>query len=410
MADQYYQIVPTNYTGTMAEFTYHGPAGLEAGQLVQIQLGRRPLTGIIKTVSERKPSFATKPITAVLDLPPLPEYLQNLALWLSQYYAASLTMVWNTFLPTGLTKVRRVSKPVKPKPAQGLPPLPLTADQANALKTLENQQIDRVLLEGITGSGKTRVYLESAARTLANGQSVLVLVPEITLTPQLVDQFESTFGTQMVLASHSKLTEANRHAIWVQALQAATAQEPRIIIGPRSCLFLPVSKLGLIIVDECHETSYKQDRQPRYHAIAVATYVARLCQAQLILGSATPSVNEQFMATNGRLTPIIMANRANNISQPKSTIIDLRNKELFKKRINMNICIVVIISWPVVGLLTGFIILVKSGLFKKNRVFDRVDLNFLTLLTLFGYISPVFIGLMYFLDKKFPVGEGERDG
>lgn len=76
----------------------------------------------------------------------------------------------------------------------------------------------------------------------------------------------------------------------------------------------------------------------------------------------------------------------------------------------MNICIVVIISWPVVGLLTGFIILVKSGLFKKNRVFDRVDLSFLTLLTLFGYISPVFIGLMYFLDKKFPVGEGERDG
>src|SRR6185369_6005333 len=101
---------------------------------------------------------------------------------------------------------------------------------------------------------------------IAAGKSVIILVPEITLTPQIVAQFEHAFGS-LVLAIHSKRTEAQRHKIWSAATASSATSEPRIIIGPRSCLFMPVARLGLIVVDECHESSYKQDQHPRYHAV-----------------------------------------------------------------------------------------------------------------------------------------------
>ena len=186
-----------------------------------------------------------------------------------------------------------------------------------------------ILLQGVTGSGKTRIYLELAAEAVAAGKSVIILVPEITLTPQIVGQFETAFGGR-VISTHSKLTEAERHRIWQQAAEASAAGIPAIVVGPRSCLFLPLHDIGLIVVDEAHETSYKQEQHPRYNAVATAARLGQITGAKVILGSATPGLNELYLAEQQKIEHIIMNNRANDITLSQAIIIDLREKELLK--------------------------------------------------------------------------------
>ncbi len=328
MESKYYLITPLIYTGAATAFTYHSPDTLALGQIVEIPIGRRRVLGVVESNVD-KPTFTTKPVAHVLDLPPVPADLRFLATWVAEYYAASPASVWSTFLPSGLTKTRRAPSTAKVKPVHGLPAAPLTSEQAATLNRIQTNDKTSFLIQGVTGSGKTRVYLELAAKALAKNQSVIILVPEITLTPQIVDQFENAFG-DLVLTSHSKLTEAQRHRIWSQATEAASANVPRIIVGPRSCLFMPVHNLGLIVVDECHESSYKQDQHPHYNAIAVAARRARLTQAILILGSATPGLGELYLAQVGRIEHILMTERANKIAHSQAKIIDLRNKDLFK--------------------------------------------------------------------------------
>jgi primosomal protein N' (replication factor Y) (superfamily II helicase) len=325
---RYYLITPLAYTGAAKAFTYHHEGVLEPGQIVKIPIGRRQVTGVIES-SASKPAFATKPIATILPIPAIPSDLHHLANWMSAYYAASPSSVWSTFLPTGIDKQRRGKPAVKPKPGQGLPPDPLTPDQSAALGKIRTAQQSTHLLQGVTGSGKTRLYLELTAQALAAGRSAIILVPEITLTPQIVTQFEAAFGSR-VLTTHSKLTEAGRHRIWTEAMAAFSAGEPRIIIGPRSCLFMPLTNLGLIVVDECHETSYKQEQHPRYHAVTAAAWRARDCGARLVLGSATPGLTELYLTQEGRLEHILLSHRVNEIAHAQAKIIDLRNKELFK--------------------------------------------------------------------------------
>ena len=324
----YYLITPLAYTGAAKAFTYHSDASLATGQIVQIPIGRRQVLGVIEKTVE-KPAFTTKAVSQILELPPIPDDLQALSHWTSEYYASSPSSVWSAILPSGLTKTRRKPATETAKSAQGLPGAPLTAEQTVALNHINSSEKTSFLLQGITGSGKTRVYLELAAKNLAAGKSTIVLVPEITLTPQIVAGFEQAFG-DIVLASHSKLTEAQRHRIWDSASQATAEKTPRIVIGPRSCLFMPVHALGLIVVDECHESSYKQDQHPRYHAVTTAARRAQLTGATLVLGSATPGLNELYLAKIGRIEHILMKTRANKIAQPEAKIIDMRNKELFK--------------------------------------------------------------------------------
>ena len=168
------------------------------------------------------------------------------------------------------------------------------------------------------------MYLELTAEALAAGRSVIVLVPEITLTPQTVGQFQTAFGDQ-VLASHSKLTEASRHRIWAAAMAATEAGQPRVIVGPRSCLFMPLHNLGLIIIDESHESTYKQEQPPRYQAATVAAKRARDTGARLLLGSATPGLQELFLAQQGLLEHIKLTRRVNEIPHSQAEIIDLRS-------------------------------------------------------------------------------------
>ncbi|MGF1519946.1 MAG: DEAD/DEAH box helicase [Nodosilinea sp.] len=176
-------------------------------------------------------------------------------------------------------------------------PKPLTPDQAAALlyinksenknETNKRQRGRQFLLHGVTGSGKTEVYLQAIAPRLAAGQSALVLVPEIGLTPQLTDRFRRRFGHQ-VWVYHSGLSDGERYDTWRQSLKPS---KPLVIVGTRSAIFMPLPNLGLIILDEEHDSSYKQDVPPCYHARTVARWRAELENCPLVLGSATPSLD-----------------------------------------------------------------------------------------------------------------------
>lgn len=306
-----------------SSFTYASAAPLAPGQLVVITLGRRRSLGVVMEPAE-VPAFATKDVERVLELSPLPQPLVGLAGWLARHYAASLASTWSTILPAGLeSKPRATAGKAATKRVPKLQPLPpLTPEQAAVTTAITANPQRSHLLQGVTGSGKTRVYLELAAQALAAGRSAVVLTPEIMLTPQLVATFRQHFGGR-VLATHSRLTAAARRNIW---LQAAAATEPLIIIGPRSSLFVPVPKLGLIVIDECHESSYKQEQTPRYHAIAAAAKLAELSEAKLVLGSATPGLTEIALTKEGRIALHRLDKRIENRPQPVSTLVDLRDK------------------------------------------------------------------------------------
>ena len=172
----------------------------------------------------------------------------------------------------------------------------LNSDQAKALEVINSQTgYAQILLHGVTGSGKTEVYLQAIAPILEQGKSAIVLVPEIGLTPQLTDRFRDRFGDK-VCVYHSKLNDGERYDTWRQTIQG----EPQVIIGTRSAIFSPLPNLGLIVLDEEHDSSFKQDRPiPTYHARTVANWRAELAQCPLILGSATPSLESLVSTREG---------------------------------------------------------------------------------------------------------------
>lgn len=306
-------------------FTYATDMPLETGQLVRVPLRQQYSLGVVMGPTGQ-PAFATKPVTEAFDIT-LPPHTVELAPWMAEYYAASAKAVWQTILPSGLTKRRRPSK--SEGKGFNLPKRTheLTSEQTAALDAIRTSRPQPMLVHGITGSGKTEIYLQLATETLESDRSVIVLVPEITLTPQIVAIFTATFG-DIVIATHSGMTEAERHKAWQTALSST---KPRIVIGPRSSLFLPLSHIGLIVIDECHETSYKQDQAPRYQADVVAGKLAKLSGAQLILGSATPTLSQFYLAEHDRLGLVSMRKRANQQPLPTTTIIDLRDRTQHSK-------------------------------------------------------------------------------
>ena len=180
------------------------------------------------------------------------------------------------------------------------------------------------LLHGVTGSGKTEVYMQAMADVLANGKSVIVLVPEISLTPQTASRFVGRFGARVALL-HSRLSEGERYDQW-HRIQKGDAD---IVIGPRSAIFAPVQKLGMLIIDEEHSDSYKSDTAPRYHAREVAQKRGDLANCPVLLGSATPSLESFHRARNGRYRLLNLPDRVFNRKMPDVHIVDMRNE--FKK-------------------------------------------------------------------------------
>ncbi|MGI5920290.1 MAG: replication restart helicase PriA [Syntrophomonadaceae bacterium] len=200
--------------------------------------------------------------------------------------------------------------------------LVLTREQAQALAII-NDKIEKgssqgILLYGVTGSGKTEVYIRAAQKTIAQGKGVIVLVPEIALTRHLVSSFNSRFQRMAVL--HSGMPPTERYDEWRRIKQG----EVDLVLGTRSAVFAPLPKIGLIVIDEEQETTYKQEETPRYHARDIAQLRARMDSAVLLLGSATPSVDTFYKAMQGELSLVTIANRIGTACLPRITIEDLR--------------------------------------------------------------------------------------
>lgn len=305
--------------------TYSSTQKLSAGQIVEVELQREKVLGVVSGPTT-KPRFQIKPVVQVFDLPLLPAHLMRLMTWLQAYYPAPLGILAQQLLIANLTEKTIGGAPalkfVKPKLAK-LPPL--TAEQKQALETMKER--DTYLLHGTTGSGKTRIYIELAARVVAEGKSAIVLTPEISLTTQLANGFREVFGERVVVV-HSQQTPAERRKAWLECLKA---KEPVIVIGPRSALFSPVAKLGLVVLDESHEAAYKQEQAPQYQAGRVAAYLAGITRATLILGSATPAVSDYYLAEqkNKPIIKLTQLARPDLLSETEISVVDRKDHSLF---------------------------------------------------------------------------------
>jgi primosomal protein N' (replication factor Y) (superfamily II helicase) len=327
MASMYYLealVAGATFHGDGA-LTYSSERELPAGTIVVVPLRNKQVLGVV-TQTVPKPSFAVKPIVDAPDLPPLPQPMLDLMDWMKTYYPSPLGIITQQFLPKQLPK-----KPVDLSALTNYsyPALPtLTGDQERVLQSINGA--GTFLLHGETGTGKTRVYIELAKRSIETGKSAMILTPEIGLTSQLANDFRHTFKEKVVVI-HSQLTDVTRQRLWSALLQRS---EPMIIIGARSALFTPLRRIGLIVIDESHETAYKQDQAPYYHASRVASKLAALHQATLVMGSATPPVTDYFMAEAKHRPILRMEQTATGDGgfEKNVSVVDLRDHSKFTKK------------------------------------------------------------------------------
>lgn len=330
-------VVPTPaHSGLGDRLTYCHTEALPPGMLVRVPLGAREVVGIVWGTAATAPATPVRPISEAWQaLPPLAAEWRALVGFAARYYQRALGEVALAALPPALRELdaarlqRRLQRAPKPVPPVSPPPAetppPLTDAQAAALTAIESH--DRpILLFGATGSGKTEVYLQATARLLARDPQAqaLVLVPEINLTPQLEQRFRARFG-DAVTTLHSRLTPAQRLQHWL----AAHLGHARIVLGTRMAIFASLPRLRLIVVDEEHDPSYKSQEGARYSARDLAVYRARLgadAGCQVILGSATPSLESWHAADSGRYRRVHMNDRMGGARWPRLRLVDLRQQ------------------------------------------------------------------------------------
>lgn len=316
---KYYLIAPAKtFHSSDNLLTYSSETPLKIGQIVEIPLGRQSTIGIV-VKNTTQPDFDTKSITKIIYEQPLPKKLVDALFWLSSYYRCPLSTVIQAALPRGITKNRRGKLPEVPNIT--LIDNPLNSAQRAAIRAIEENPANTILLHGITGSGKTNIYIELCARTLAKNQSVILLVPEIALTSQLVRNFQQHFKNITLL--HSNLTESLRHQLWEKTL---TDNQPQVIIGPRSALFAPVQDLGLIIIDEAHEPAYHQEQNPKYSASLLAGKLAKT-----VLGTATPLISDYYLCKSHNAVVEINQLAIQSDKHTNISVIDLKNHSDFTK-------------------------------------------------------------------------------
>ena len=314
----------------MEELTYSFDGSLLPGQIVQVPIGRRVVPGVVvKKVAQ--PDFKTRSILKVLYSKPLPEHLLKVVQFIHSYYMVPSGQAVSLILPRGVEKQRRKHKTEQmfgmKNSAVSEPKIQLNTAQKNAIEGLLKAPGATKLLYGVTGSGKTNIYLKMASRALSEQKAVMLLVPEIALTGQLVKVFSEVFGERVVVM-HSQQTEAERHLIFDSLLNS---DEPVVVIGARSALFAPVSNLGLIIIDEEHENTYHQENAPKYSAIRVASYMASTIGCPLILGSATPTVEDYYLATRQGSVIALEEKAKTSAVKPDIHLIDFKNRDEFSR-------------------------------------------------------------------------------
>lgn len=325
-------------------FTYSVPKELEQdieiGKRISVPFGRqqrkaRPLTGYIVNILSNSisPAYKVKDILEILDPEPiLTSEMLKLTQWLATYYLSTWGEVIESALPSkaclvGVNLTKRSDLSNLSDLSHSLTyPLKLTSEQAHALEVItpyiKSHQFKVFLLHGITGSGKTEVYLQAISEALLAGRGAIVLVPEISLTPQTVERFKSRFGG-IIAVLHSKLSRKERLSQWRRIQKG----EAKIVIGARSAIFAPLKNLGLIVVDEEHETTYKQyDATPRYQARDVAIMRAKFNQAVTILGSATPSLETFYNTSIDKSVYLNLPYRIDHKPLAQVEIVDMKEE------------------------------------------------------------------------------------
>ncbi len=312
---------------------------IEIGKRVFVPFQNRIVIGYVTGFSEHSDVKEVKEIKGVIDKEPLlkPEMLE-LTKWVKDNYFCSWGEALAAAIPGGIKKGETgVGSKIKDSHirVEDFPPsspLALMEEQKRALnlisESIEKKEYKTFLLHGITASGKTEVYLQAIDLVLKNDKQAIALVPEISLTPQTIERFVSRFGDKVAVL-HSKLTPAKRFLEWKKVKEGKAS----IVVGARSAIFSPTGNLGLIIVDEEHETSYKQDDVPRYHARDVAEERARLNNCPLILGSATPSLESFYKAKRGEYKLIRLTKRIEERLLPKVKIVDMRMELATRKKV-----------------------------------------------------------------------------
>ena len=277
-----------------------------------------------------------RPITQVLEAAPAvsPEQLQ-LWQWMSDYYMCTLGEVMSAALPSGLddrltNPPKRARKSIAPYSGPIEPLHPLTPAQQKSIDGIEAFYASGkniTLLHGVTSSGKTDIYIHLIQAQLQQGKNVLYLVPEIALTTQLTTRLQIIFSDQLIVY-HSRLTDAEREQKYKQITgNPSPVTRNFVVLGPRSAIFLPLTNIGLIIVDEEHEPSYKQaEPAPRYHARAAAIMLGRIHGANVLLGSATPSMESYYLAQKGVYGLVTLSERYGGVELPDIRLIDLKRQ------------------------------------------------------------------------------------
>ncbi len=312
-------------------FDYRLPEELRGGavgvgSMLVVPFGRREVLGVVVGLAESSEVAAEKLLAPLRALElGVPAEMVGLAEWIAAEYCSTLARALGLVLPPGATRrlsgrKRRAVKRSEHLAVGARAPtdLALNEDQhavlASLQAALEQRKAHERLLHGVTGSGKTEVYLRAAETALAQGRGVIVLVPEIALTPQTVGRFIDRFG-ETVAVLHSQLRPGERYAEWRRLREG----EARICVGPRSAVFAPIEDLGLIVVDEEHDSSYKHEGDPRYDARDVAAERARRSGAVLLLGSATPRAESEH-----RVRSSLLPRRVDGRPLPRVEVLDMR--------------------------------------------------------------------------------------
>lgn len=313
------------YARRRERLTYELPDGndIHAGHGVMVPFQKTEKAGLVLRVLNERPEFETRMILGTLDPDQLLQNWQmQLAEWISAYYFCSRYDAYRLMLPKNVWR-KPVKRKTKFKAFEGESTKErheLTQKQSEIVNTIIKERVPQSLIRGITGAGKTEVYRHLIEKVVERGEQAILLVPEISLTPQLLNYFKGHFENIAVL--HSRVSDGQRAAAWKEIREGKVP----LVIGSRSSLFSPFPNLGLILMDEEHEWSYKQDSSPRYHARDVAKKLVELTGAQLVLGSATPSIESMHASNNGDMRLFSMDERISGTELPKVQIVDMRRE------------------------------------------------------------------------------------
>jgi len=312
-------------------FTYKSSQMLPKGARVQISFGSKTLIGIVIEQLKSKPTYEVKEVSKIFENKPIFESnIFNCLIWASKYYHHPIGEVFQTFTPNLLRNDKKSLPNIEGssindyKVNESDMHQSLTASQTKAIKNINtDKEFNISLLHGVTGSGKTEVYLNLVSDIINKNQAALILVPEINLTPQLHKVFSTRFNGEIGLY-HSKQTPLQRFKVWSKARSGNI----RIVIGTRSAIMNPILNLGLIIIDEEHDQSFKQSEGFKFSARELGIKRAQKEDIPILLGSATPSLSVLKLVEENKVTKINMPERVDGRKPPSLIILDINNKKL----------------------------------------------------------------------------------